>query len=301
MPLLHPELFSGKLVQPTKGILLYGRPGCGKTLLAKALAKESQAVFLPLQLSKILNKWVGESNKLIAAAFSLAHKLQPAIIFIDELDTFLKANNSETAYLDSIKAEFLVLWDGIATSGSSRVLVLGATNKPQTIDPAILRRMPRSFHVPLPDVKGRLSILTLLFGEENVDPSVPLFLPELATRTEGYSGSDLKELCKAAAMVGVQERTAVFAEQRVMGKKTAGAAVDITAKVRPITKEDLEKAMGKVQKTGEAAHKYGREESKEENASIDKSSVRDLSMLLQALSGNGARNPRAPDDGIPNL
>jgi ATPase family AAA domain-containing protein 1 len=219
VPLLRPDLYRGsKLVQPTKGILLYGKPGTGKTMLAKSLAKEAHAIFLPLQLSRILNKWVGESNKLIAACFSLAHKLQPAILFIDELDTFLKANNQETQYLDAIKAEFLTLWDGVSTSQQSQVLVLGATNKPQTIDVAIQRRMPRTFEVPLPDLSGRLHILQILFRNEQVDETVGRLLPDLAKNTAGYSGSDLNELARAAAMIRIQERTHEFAKRRVSSK-----------------------------------------------------------------------------------
>jgi ATPase family AAA domain-containing protein 1 len=264
------------------GILLYGRPGTGKTMLAKALAKESAAVFIPLQLSKILNKWVGESNKLIAATFSLAHKLEPAIIFIDELDTFLKANNSEaSAYLDNIKSEFLTCWDGVATKSTSRVLVLGATNKPQSIDPAILRRMPRTFAVPLPDAAGRLAILELLLADENLSDDAREYLPILArTETVGYSGSDLEELAKAAAMVVVQERTSEFSQQQVMGKRhhqeeqkvNDQSALKDKAKQppRPISRRDLEIGLTKVQRTGAAAKLYGREveleDEEEENA-----------------------------------
>jgi len=308
LPLVRPELFArGKLVQPCKGILLYGKPGTGKTMLAKALAKEARAVFLPLQLSKILNKWVGESNKLIAATFSLANKLQPAIIFIDELDTFLKANNSETAYLDSIKAEFLTLWDGISTSQNARVLVLGATNKPHTIDPAILRRMPRAFLVPLPDEKGRLSILSLLLQDENVSDDAMAFLPELAAATNGYSGSDLKEMCKAAAMIPVQERTEVFARDRVMGRGDAdgcftgndNAEGDFES-LRPISREDLIKALRKVQRTGAAATSYGRRQVREESyssgADISSNSLRGLTSLLRSLSVLSTNNGN--DDGI---
>lgn len=304
IPLLQPDLFSGKLVQPCKGILLYGKPGTGKTMLAKALAKESQAVFLPLQLSKILNKWVGESNKLVAATFSLATKLQPAIIFIDELDTFLKANNQETQYLESIKAEFLTLWDGVATAGSTKVLVLGATNKPHTIDSAILRRMPRTFAVPLPVEEGRLSILTLLLKDEHVEQDAMTALPDLAKFTVGYSGSDLKELCKAAAMVRISERTAEFAHQRVMGLATDAK---ISSKdLRPISKFDLINALKKVKRTGADAKAFGREEALEQQqedaamGGLDANSMKSLNAMLRALSQpSGGPEAGGDPDSIP--
>lgn len=298
LPLVNPSLFTNsKLRQPAKGILLYGKPGTGKTMLAKALAKEAEAIFLPLQLSKILNKYWGESNKLIAATFSLANKVQPAVIFIDELDTFLKNSNSETAYMDSIKAEFLTLWDGVSTSYHSRVLVLGATNKPHHIDPAILRRMPRTFEVPLPDATGRLSILELTFREEVMEDSARQYLKELALSTEGYSGSDLKELCKAAAMVPVQERTAEFSRRRVMGE--APNQVQDDEPIRPISLRDLQIGKAKVQKSGEAARQYGSKEQQRTSSpiSMDDLTMRQLASLLQAFTKPGRPN----QDDIPNV
>ena len=313
VPLLQPHLFptKSKLIQPIKGVLLYGKPGTGKTMMAKALAKESCAIFLPLQLSKILNKYWGESNKLIAATFSLAHKLQPAVIFIDELDTFLKNSNSETAYMDSIKAEFLTLWDGVATSSQSRVLVLGATNKPQHIDSAILRRMPRAFEVPLPDATGRLAILRLLLKDENIDDTVLPALPKLVDVTRGYSGSDLKELCKAAAMVGVQEHTAEFARRRVMGEPDSALDEALEQQIRPMTETDLMIGLQKVRRTGEAAYKYGKQsavndhdESPETNDrvdgnGIDVTTLQNMAKLFRALSA--IQVPNGDDEEIPVL
>ena len=313
LPLLHPDLFQGKLVEPCKGILLYGKPGVGKTMLAKALAKEAQAVFVPLQLSAILNKWVGESNKLVAAAFSLAHKVQPAVLFIDELDTFLKSSNADNAYLDTIKSEFLTLWDGISTSQQSQVLVLGATNKPQSIDPAILRRMPRTFHVPLPDAQGRQEILQLLLKDEDIDTSGRRFVEqELATKlTVGYSGSDLKELCKAAAMVRVRERTHEFSRRRVKGER-----VDLRKEresltkhpLRAMSKRDFVLARSKVGPTGAAAHQYGKEHEAEERErassqvpSLDARALQQMmAQLLQSIS-SGDEVPLPNYEEIPNL
>ncbi|CAD6936673.1 unnamed protein product [Tilletia controversa] len=204
-PLCYPELFnnaSGLLGAP-KGVLLYGPPGTGKTLLAKALAKESGATFINMHVSTLTNKWFGESNKLVAALFSLARKLQPCIIFIDEIDSFLRerasADHEVTAMM---KAEFMTFWDGL-TSSTDRIMVLGATNRPNDIDAAILRRMPKRYAVKLPDPSQRTRILEIMLKQVDLDPSFSM--PQLVAKTEGLSGSDLKEVCRSAAMVPVRE------------------------------------------------------------------------------------------------
>ncbi|KAH0586049.1 hypothetical protein H2248_007324 [Termitomyces sp. 'cryptogamus'] len=162
-PLLYPNLFStSSLLGAPKGVLLFGPPGCGKTMLAKALAKESGATFINIAASVLTNKWYGESNKLVAGLFSLARKTQPSIIFIDEIDSFLRERTKgDHEVTGMMKAEFMTLWDGLL-SASDRILVLGATNRPNDIDSAILRRMPKRFAIQLPDYDQRLKILTLV-------------------------------------------------------------------------------------------------------------------------------------------
>ncbi|KAF8123256.1 P-loop containing nucleoside triphosphate hydrolase protein [Boletus edulis] len=204
-PLMYPHIFttSSSLLSAPKGVLLYGPPGCGKTMLARALAKESGATFINIPASVLTNKWFGESNKLVAGLFSLARKMQPTIIFVDEIDTFLRERRTDDhEVMSMIKAEFMTSWDGLM-SGEDRIMVLGATNRPMDIDPAILRRMPKRFPVALPNAEQRFKILSLMLKDTKLDPS--LTLEVLAAKTTGFSGSDLRELCRSAAMVPVRE------------------------------------------------------------------------------------------------
>ena len=210
-PLTMPHLYrhAAPLLAAPSGVLLYGPPGCGKTMLAKALAHESGASFINLHISTLTEKWYGDSNKIVRAVFSLARKLQPAIIFIDEIDAVLGTRRSgEHEASGMVKAEFMTLWDGLTSANAagvpSRIVVLGATNRMHDIDEAILRRMPKKFDVPLPDVKQRRRILQLVLGDTKRDEA-NFDLEFIARTTEGMSGSDLKELCRDAAMMPMRE------------------------------------------------------------------------------------------------
>ncbi|EDO42053.1 predicted protein [Nematostella vectensis] len=207
LPIQKSHIFSkSKLLSPPKGVLLHGPPGCGKTMIAKATAKEAGCRFLNLQVSSLTDKWYGESQKLAAAVFSLALKLQPCIIFIDEIDSFLRARDkSDHEATAMMKAQFMSLWDGLVTEPNCQVIVMGATNRPQDVDKAILRRMPAAFHVGLPDERQREEILRIILQSENVDGEVFLNLDELAAITCGFSGSDLREMCRTAAMNCVRD------------------------------------------------------------------------------------------------
>jgi SpoVK/Ycf46/Vps4 family AAA+-type ATPase len=185
------------LISPSKGILLYGPPGCGKTMIAKAIAKSIHARFIHLDISVLTDKWYGESQKLVAALFSFAEKVQPCIIFIDEIDGFLRnrseMDNETTA---QIKTQFMSLWDGFAT-GDNKIIIMGATNNPSSLDPAIFRRMPTRFEVPYPDEKGRSKIFEIYLKSEKC-PDVDY--EQLAKFSPKLSGSDIKEICRAAAL-----------------------------------------------------------------------------------------------------
>ncbi|ONL97973.1 AAA-type ATPase family protein [Zea mays] len=206
LPLQRPELFNrGQLMKPCKGILLFGPPGTGKTMLAKAVATEAGANFINISMSSISSKWLGEGEKFVKAVFSLASKIAPSVIFVDEVDGMLgrRENPGEHEAMRKMKNEFMVNWDGLRTKEKERVLVLAATNRPFDLDEAVIRRLPRRLMVNLPDASNRRKILSVILAKEDLADDVDL--EAIANLTEGYSGSDLKNLCVTAAHRPIRE------------------------------------------------------------------------------------------------
>ncbi|XP_047940759.1 uncharacterized protein LOC125188062 isoform X1 [Salvia hispanica] len=206
LPLQRPELFcKGQLTKPCKGILLFGPPGTGKTMLAKAVATEAGANFINISMSSITSKWFGEGEKYVKAVFSLASKIAPSVIFVDEVDSMLgrRENPGEHEAMRKMKNEFMVNWDGLRTKDTERVLVLAATNRPFDLDEAVIRRLPRRLMVNLPDAANRAKILRVILAKEDLSPDVDL--ASVASMTDGYSGSDLKNLCVTAAHRPIRE------------------------------------------------------------------------------------------------
>ncbi|CAG0919440.1 unnamed protein product, partial [Notodromas monacha] len=162
LPALNPELFVG-LREPAKSLLLFGPPGNGKTLLAKAVAAEGKAKFFNISASALTSKWFGEGEKLVRALFAVANHVQPSVIFIDEVDSLLgKRQDSQNDAMKRLVAEFLVQSDGVATQKGSRVILMGATNLPEQLDEAALRRFAKRVYVGLPASDDRLKLLSVL-------------------------------------------------------------------------------------------------------------------------------------------
>uniref|UniRef100_I3JUV2 Fidgetin-like protein 1 n=1 Tax=Oreochromis niloticus TaxID=8128 RepID=I3JUV2_ORENI len=199
LPALRPELFTG-LRAPARGLLLFGPPGNGKTMLAKAVAAESNATFFNISAASLTSKYVGEGEKLVRALFAVARELQPSVIFIDEVDSLLcERREGEHDASRRLKTEFLIEFDGVQSGRDDRVLVMGATNRPQELDEAILRRFAKRVYVTLPDEKTRFTLLKNLLGKHG-SPLSQNELSCLAKVTAGYSGSDLTALARDAAL-----------------------------------------------------------------------------------------------------
>ncbi|KAL9337411.1 hypothetical protein Peur_069180 [Populus x canadensis] len=259
LPLRRPDLFNGGLLKPCRGILLFGPPGTGKTMLAKAIAKEAGASFINVSMSTITSKWFGEDEKNVRALFTLAAKVSPTIIFVDEVDSMLgqRTRVGEHEAMRKIKNEFMTHWDGLLTKPGERILVLAATNRPFDLDEAIIRRFERRIMVGLPSIESRERILKTLMSKEKTED---LDFKELATITEGYTGSDLKNLCVTAAYRPVRE---LLQQERVKDKEKKQKAEEGTSSedaadtkeegkeesviiLRPLNMDDMRQAKNQV-------------------------------------------------------
>jgi len=257
LPIQKKELFvDSHLTQPPKGVLLHGPPGCGKTMIAKATASEAHTRFINLDVSMLTDKWYGESQKLAAAVFTLAVKLQPCIIFIDEIDSFLRNRNSHDHEATAMmKAQFMSLWDGLITDPDCTVIVMGATNRPQDLDRAILRRMPATFHIGLPNMMQRQKILRLILQNEPISEDVDL--NRIAKLTENFSGSDLREVCRNASVYRVRDYMKVESGRGRGAGTSQSSSLTVMGDseeefhdaLRPITMDDLILSLNKMEES----------------------------------------------------
>lgn len=193
-PLSEPGTFCTTLWRPVKGVLFYGPPGTGKTMLAKALAAESSCYFLNVTASSVMSKWYGDANRFIRAIFTLATKLQPCVVFIDEVDAFLTKRGAQSEHEATLQAktEFMQLWDGMEGARGSRVLVMGATNRPWMVDEAVLRRFALQYEIGLPTHEERVSIMRNYLLRHQADT---MMLQRAGRLAEGEGGVDLDLLC----------------------------------------------------------------------------------------------------------
>jgi len=264
----------------------------GKTMVARSIAKHCRATFLNIKASSLHNKYFGESEKLVAAIFSLAAKLAPTIVFIDEIDLFLKRSSQSESHTvsSSIQGEFLSLWDGLLNDSRAgrQITVLGCTNRPYDIDDAILRRLSRQFFFPLPSAAERAAIVQVMMKEVRVDESI--IWEEIGALTDEYSGSDLKEVCRYAVMQPIREVIAIQRQKEQQAKqrqqqqqenpsqlnedlgissslnsKDGVHSIDngvelnlsgLTGPVRPVSKDDFYRALSVIPPTGVDSMRY---------------------------------------------
>jgi SpoVK/Ycf46/Vps4 family AAA+-type ATPase len=277
LSLTRPDAFKYGVLASNKipGLLLYGPPGTGKTLAAKAVAKESGATMLEVSAADLNDMYVGESEKNVRALFSLARKLSPCVVFLDEADAMFRARSNagpRVSHREQLN-QFLKEWDGMSNDSASAFIMV-ATNRPMDLDDAVLRRLPRRLLVDLPTESDRLEILKIHLRHEQLDRDVDL--EDLAKKTPFYSGSDLKNVAVAAAMNAVRE-------ENELAKKHSGDEPYKHAEKRTLTKAQFDRALEEI------------------SASIseDMSSLRDIKRFDEQYGDKRGKKKKIPRLGFP--
>lgn len=289
-PVEYPDKFLKFGMTPSRGVLFYGPPGCGKTLLAKAIANECQANFISIKGPELLTMWFGESEANVRDIFDKARAAAPCVLFFDELDSIAKARGGSVGdaggAADRVINQILTEMDGM--SSKKNVFIIGATNRPDIIDPAILRpgRLDQLIYIPLPDEKSRESILKANLRKSPISKRVELTF--IAKVTQGFSGADLTEVCQRACKLAIREaiEAEIRREKERQQNPEAAAAMDTDDfdPVPEITREHFEEAM-----------KFARK-------SVSESDVRKYEMFAQTLQqsrgfGSNFRFPSQPAAG----
>ncbi|XP_059451923.1 ATPase family AAA domain-containing protein FIGL1 [Corylus avellana] len=235
-PLLRPDIFKG-CRSPGRGLLLFGPPGTGKTMIGKAIAGEAKATFFYISASSLTSKWIGEGEKLVRALFGVACCRQPAVIFVDEIDSLLSQRKSEGEHESSrrLKTQFLIEMEGF-DSGSEQILLIGATNRPQELDEAARRRLTKRLYIPLPSSEARAWIIRNLLEKDGLFKLSNEEIDTICNMTEGYSGSDMKNLVKDASMGPLREALTQGMEITKLKKED----------MRPVILQDFENALQEV-------------------------------------------------------
>ncbi|NWF87457.1 CDC48 family AAA ATPase [Candidatus Bathyarchaeota archaeon] len=234
-PIKNPEMFTRLGIKPPKGILLYGPPGCGKTLLARAVATESEANYITIKGPEVFSKWVGESEKAIREVFRKARMAAPSVIFFDEMDSLVPRRGlgfADSGVTERVISQLLTEMDGIVSLED--IVVIAATNRPDTVDPAVLRpgRFDRLIYVPEPDEKSRMQIFKIY--TKNVPLANDVNLSQLVAATKNYSGADIEALCREAAMHALRRN--IDAKEVTMGNFQ-----EAMKKIVPSITPDMEK------------------------------------------------------------